>query len=54
MYCMVLYVVCGCMCVMHTMCICMWPKRRNWVFVGCGNQSGVYGKQKKINGEAKD
>ena len=39
--CMVLYGVCGCMCVMHTMHMYTWWRRRNWVFVGCGNQSRV-------------
>ena len=35
MYSMVLYVVCGCMYVTHTMCMCTWLRRRNWVFVVC-------------------
>jgi len=34
MYCMVLYDVCSCMCVMHTMCMCTWLRRRRWVFSG--------------------
>ena len=41
MYCMVLYDVCRCMCVMHTMCMCTWLRRRHWVFFGSGNWSSV-------------
>ena len=28
---------CGFMCVLHTMCLCTWLRRRHSVFVGCSN-----------------
>ena len=38
----------GCMCVIHTMCMCTWFRRKHWLFVRCGNRYGVHTEKTKV------
>lgn len=54
MYCVGLYVVCGCMCVMYFVCMCMGLKRRHWVLAGMATVLVYIQKGQRTKVEAKD